>query len=266
MFRARTTVIISMIAFLLTGTVAHASPQVEGGALGGIFGGIAGALLDHKNPWRGGVIGAGLGAIAGATISDISVRGAQEALQNGRPVEYRIENGSGIYRADPVGEAYYPDEHTTCRKVHERIWEYDRLVRDTTREVCEGERTDNGYWEPTAYAAPPAYTMPAPPDVVLIPGTYVYAVPDAPVNILYYRNCWWRPYRGNWYRANHWNGPWSYVRRGWVPRAVVAVPADYPRMIHGRDHHDHDDWGRDRGRHEGWRNRGWGRWSRRDDD
>lgn len=163
MFCWRKAVLASMIALLSAGTAAYASPQAEGGAVGGIIGGITGALLDHRNPWRGGVIGAGLGAIAGATISDISVRGSQEAVQDGRPVEYRTDyDGGGVYRADPVGEAYYPDEQTTCRKVHERIWERGRLVRDRTREVCEGVRTGAGYGEPV-YEAPPAYAMPEPP-------------------------------------------------------------------------------------------------------
>ena len=113
----------------------------EGATAGGVIGGIAGAILDHKNPWRGGVIGAALGGVMGATIADISVRGSREAARSGRPVEYRTEDGRGVYRAEP-GEY---DARTKCRKVHEKVWEDGRLVKDTVKEVCEGTKYERGY-------------------------------------------------------------------------------------------------------------------------
>jgi hypothetical protein len=138
-------VLILLVTISLLSMSACARHHYEGGAVGGVVGGVAGALLDHKNPWRGGVIGAGLGAVAGATIADISVRGSREAYTSGRPVEYRTEDGRGFYRAEPAGDYYRPDEHTKCRKVRERTWENDRLVKDTVREVCEGERYERRY-------------------------------------------------------------------------------------------------------------------------
>ncbi|MDI6800806.1 MAG: glycine zipper 2TM domain-containing protein [Thermodesulfovibrionales bacterium] len=119
--------------------------QYEGAVTGGAIGGVAGALLDRRNPWRGGVIGAALGAIAGATIADISTRGSREVYTVGRPVEYRTEDGRGRYRAEPEGEYYRPNEYTKCRKVRERVWEEGRLVKDTVREVCESTRYERGY-------------------------------------------------------------------------------------------------------------------------
>ncbi|NTU43527.1 MAG: glycine zipper 2TM domain-containing protein [Nitrospirales bacterium] len=120
--------------------------HTEGAATGGIIGGIAGALLDHRNPWRGGVIGAALGAMAGATIADISVRGSRQAYDTGRPVEYRTEDRRGYYRAEPEGDYYYTDSgRTKCKKVRERVWEDDRLVKDTTKEICESVRYERGY-------------------------------------------------------------------------------------------------------------------------
>jgi len=105
------------------------------------MGGIAGAMLDRKNPWRGGVIGAALGALAGATISDVSAQGGREAAEMGRPVEYRTEDGRGVYRAEPMGG----NVTTRCRKVRERVYENDRLVRDHVREICEGEKYERRY-------------------------------------------------------------------------------------------------------------------------
>lgn len=139
----KTAAILLMIA-LLTVT-ACTQYHYEGAAAGGAIGGITGAILDHKNPWRGGVIGAALGAVLGATITDISMRGSREAYRTGRPVEYRTENGRGVYRAEPVSDVYYPDAYTKCRKVHERVWEDGRLVKDHVREVCEGERYERRY-------------------------------------------------------------------------------------------------------------------------
>ncbi|MCI0469356.1 MAG: glycine zipper 2TM domain-containing protein [Nitrospirae bacterium] len=144
MHKAKKMISVLMILSLFLVT-ACASYHYEGGAAGGVLGGLTGALLDRKNPWRGGVIGAGIGALAGATIADISVRGSREAYRNNRPVEYRTDDGRGLYRAEPVGQPYYPDEQTKCKKVRERVYENGNLVKDTVREVCEGEKYERRY-------------------------------------------------------------------------------------------------------------------------
>jgi len=123
-------------------TVVACTPyHTQGAVTGGAVGGVAGALLDHHNPWRGGVIGAALGAVVGATLADISYRASREAYSSGRSVEYRTENGRGVYRADPEGY----DARTRCRRIHEKVWEDGRLIKDQIREVCEGTRYERGY-------------------------------------------------------------------------------------------------------------------------
>jgi hypothetical protein len=131
--------VLSIIALLIV--TACTQYHYEGATTGGAVGGIAGALLDSRNPWRGGVIGAALGAVLGATLADISYRASREAYTTGRPVEYRTEDGRGIYRAEPLEY----DARTKCRKVHERVWEDGRLVRDSIREVCEGQKYERRY-------------------------------------------------------------------------------------------------------------------------
>lgn len=138
-------VVALLMVVIIFGVSSCATYHYEGAAAGGAVGGIAGALLDRKNPWRGGVIGAALGAVAGATLNDISVRGSREAAVSGRPVEYRTEDGRGVYRAEPASDYYRPDERTKCRKVRERVWENDRLVKDTVKEVCESEKVEMRY-------------------------------------------------------------------------------------------------------------------------
>lgn len=128
---------LSLVCIVFGCTQYHA----QGAGAGALVGGVAGALIDHKNPWRGGVIGAALGGVAGATLADISVRASREAAAEGRPVEYRTEDGRAVYRADPVDY----DSQTKCHKVRERVWEDDQLVKDEVREVCESEKYESGY-------------------------------------------------------------------------------------------------------------------------
>ncbi|MCK5139564.1 MAG: glycine zipper 2TM domain-containing protein [Thermodesulfovibrionia bacterium] len=107
----------------------------------GAVGGVAGAFLDKKNPWRGGVIGAALGALAGATLTDVSMRASRQSAVARQPVEYRTTDGRGAYRAEPVEY----NAQTNCHKVHERAWEDGRLVKDEIREVCESEKAEPRY-------------------------------------------------------------------------------------------------------------------------
>ena len=118
-----------------------ATYHYEGAAAGAAVGGIGGAFIDKENPWRGGVIGAALGAVFGATLADLSARGAKEAAETGEPVEYMTADGRSVYRAEP--REY--DAKTKCRKVQERVWEDDKLVKDEIKEVCESEKREGTY-------------------------------------------------------------------------------------------------------------------------
>jgi outer membrane lipoprotein SlyB len=129
--------VLSLVCLVFGCTKYHA----QGAGVGAAAGGVAGALIDRGNPWRGGVIGAAIGGVAGATLVDISMRASQEAAAEGQPVEYRTTDGRTVYRADPVDY----DAHTTCHKVRERVWEDGQLVKDEVREVCESEKTEPGY-------------------------------------------------------------------------------------------------------------------------
>ena len=73
----------------------------------------------------------------------------------------------------------------------------------------------------------PAFVFHAPPAVVVVPGTYVYAVPDADIDIVFYQGYWYRPYRDYWYRSNSYNGPWRHIGRERVPGALFELPPDY---------------------------------------
>ncbi len=130
-----------LVLALLSLTFACTQYHAQGAGAGGVVGGIAGALLDRKNPWRGGVVGAALGALAGATLTDVSMRASQEAAATGKPVQYVTEDGRGVYRAEPVGY----NAQTKCHKVHEIVTENGKVVKDQIKEVCEGEKTEQRY-------------------------------------------------------------------------------------------------------------------------
>jgi hypothetical protein len=98
---------------------------------GAVIGGVAGALIDSSNPWRGGLIGGVLGTITGATIAEISKRGGDEASRAQRPVQYVSEDGR-VYRADPL----YQTQGGRCYVVRERVWKNGKLVQEQLREIC----------------------------------------------------------------------------------------------------------------------------------
>ena len=100
----------------------------------------------------------------------------------------------------------------------------------------------------------PANRFAAPPDLVVIPGTYIYMVPDIAVDVLFYQDYWWRPYEGRWYRSQDYNGQWSYVEPGRIPGGLRALPQDfrhrlspgYERISHGEMKRNWKQWEREK--------------------
>lgn len=130
--------VLICFAALLAGCTAY---HAQGAGAAGALGGIAGALLDKKNPWRGGVIGAVLGGIAGAAITDVSMRASQEAARTGKAVSYQSEDGGKWVRAEPV--AY--NAKTKCTKVHLTQSDNGKIISDEIKEECRGEKTTHEY-------------------------------------------------------------------------------------------------------------------------
>jgi len=72
---------------------------------------------------------------------------------------------------------------------------------------------------------PPLIVFAAPPEVVVLPETYVYVVPDLDVDIFFYNGWWWRPWDGRWYRSRHYDSGWIYFRS--VPSFYAGVPSGW---------------------------------------
>ena len=80
---------------------------------------------------------------------------------------------------------------------------------------------------------PPVYVIPAPPEVVVIPRTYVYYVPNIEVDIIFYQGYWYRPHKEYWYRSMDYNGPWVYIVREKIPVVILNLPLDYRHIPPG---------------------------------
>ena len=50
---------------------------------------------------------------------------------------------------------------------------------------------------------PPPIPFIAPPPVVVLPGTDVYAVPDVEAEIFFRQGWWWRHWNDRWYRSRY---------------------------------------------------------------
>lgn len=65
----------------------------------------------------------------------------------------------------------------------------------------------------------------APPELIVLPETNVYVVPDIEAEIYFYGGWWWRPWEGGWYRSRHYDSDWSYYEQ--VPSFYRRIPSDW---------------------------------------
>jgi hypothetical protein len=72
---------------------------------------------------------------------------------------------------------------------------------------------------------PPPIMFGAPPQLIVLPETYVYVVPDVNADIYFYDGWWWRPWEGRWYRSAYYDSGWAYYRR--VPVFYVWIPSGW---------------------------------------
>jgi len=103
---------------------------------------------------------------------------------------------------------------------------------------------------------PPAFVVPAPPAVHLIPGSYAYFAPDVGFQLFFHSGYWYRPYKGYWYRASYYNGPWYYLPHARVPYVLTHLPHNYYRIPPGHRlisyGHLNENWHEWDRKHYGW--------------
>ncbi len=72
---------------------------------------------------------------------------------------------------------------------------------------------------------PPLVVFSGPPEVVVLPETNVYVVPDLDVDVFFYGGWWWRPWEGRWYRSRSYDSGWG--RYGGVPSFYRGIPSGW---------------------------------------
>lgn len=72
---------------------------------------------------------------------------------------------------------------------------------------------------------PPRLHLSAPPELVVLPGTYVYVAPDIDEEIFFSGGWWWRPWQGQWYRSQNYRSGWARYHK--VPSFYRTVPSGW---------------------------------------
>lgn len=98
---------------------------------------------------------------------------------------------------------------------------------------------------------PPPIVVSAPPEVVMMPESGVYFVPDVNYDVFFYNGYWWSPRGDRWYRASRYNGPWGVIQRSYVPVHLVKVPKNY-RVVYQKERHiNYGQWQKQGGQNKG---------------
>ena len=100
----------------------------------------------------------------------------------------------------------------------------------------------SGYYQTSAIYGPPPIVASEPGEMVMIPQTDAYYVPDFSFDIFFSQGYWWSPRGGSWYRAGSYSGPWQSVGRENVPNSVTAIPKDYRNVYKGGQHVSYGEW------------------------
>ena len=77
---------------------------------------------------------------------------------------------------------------------------------------------------------PPPVVFRREPDVILIPSTRVYYVPELKYDLFRYGKHWYINNGGNWYRARGYGGPYTYLEFDHVPPTILRLPDKYHRQ------------------------------------
>jgi len=76
---------------------------------------------------------------------------------------------------------------------------------------------------------PPAYVFDSEPEVILVPSTRVYYVPETDFDLYRYGRYWYINRDGWWYRSAGYRGPFDYIGYDRVPASVINIPPKYRR-------------------------------------
>ncbi|MHB8137104.1 MAG: hypothetical protein ACYDGO_01780 [Smithellaceae bacterium] len=84
---------------------------------------------------------------------------------------------------------------------------------------------------------PPLIVFSAPPELIVIPDTYVYVAPDVDDDLFFWNGWWWRLWDGRWYRSHYYNRGWAYYRN--VPSFYFDVDPGWRGYYRSRNWYGH---------------------------
>jgi hypothetical protein len=70
---------------------------------------------------------------------------------------------------------------------------------------------------------PPRIEFVEPPELIVLPETYIYVVPDVDMEIFFYGGWWWQLWENRWYRSRDYDSGWTYYRN--TPSFYRQVPS-----------------------------------------
>jgi hypothetical protein len=85
---------------------------------------------------------------------------------------------------------------------------------------------------------PPPVRFVEPPELIVLPGSYVYAVPDVEVDIFFHDGWWWRSWDSRWYRSREYSSGWVYYQN--VPSFYREIPSDWRHYYRERRWRGHE--------------------------
>lgn len=105
---------------------------------------------------------------------------------------------------------------------------------------------------------PPPILFVAPPELIVLPDTYVYVVPDLDLDIFFWNGWWWRLWEDRWYRSNYYDRGWGFYNK--VPSFYFDVDPGWRGYYRDRNWYGHQ-WNYERIPHQrlrqnwkGWQN------------
>ncbi len=109
---------------------------------------------------------------------------------------------------------------------------------------------------------PPLIVVQEEPELVIIPGTYVYYIYGYPQDVFFYDGYWYRQWHYGWYRAKIYSGGWVSVRGAYIPHNLTSLPNGWrqsavnaPRLRYSEVRDNWRSWEKSRY----WENNGWKR-------
>lgn len=84
---------------------------------------------------------------------------------------------------------------------------------------------------------PPPIVFAAPPELIVLPDTYVYVAPEIDVDLFFWNGWWWRLWEGRWYRSHYYDRSWGYYNR--VPSFYFDVDPGWRGYYRDRNWYGH---------------------------